>query len=52
MPTQRKWLILIGFDWSPRPGVVIAYRAGQIATGLTRACRERAGARIQEIRDR
>lgn len=49
MPTQRKWLILIGFDWSPRPGVVIAYRRGQIAKGLTRACIKRAGNRVKYL---
>ena len=52
MPVQRKWRILAAFDWSPRPGVVIAYRAGQIIAGLTRACRDKAGSRIEEIRDR
>lgn len=50
MPVQRRWLVLIGFDWSPRPSVVIAYRPGQVVHGLTRACRAVAGNRIQEIR--
>lgn len=52
MAEQRKWLVLEDFDWSPRRNVVMSFKAGQIRTGLTRACRDKAGDRIQEIRDR
>lgn len=51
MPRQRKWLVLAPFEWSPRPGVVMVFRAGDIRLGLTRACRAKAGDRITEIRD-
>lgn len=51
MPVQRRWLVLADFDWSPRPSVVMTFRAGQIRVGLTRACRAHAGSHIQEIRD-
>lgn len=50
MPKQRKWLILRGFEWSPRPGVIMVFKAGEIRSGLTRACRAKAGDRIREIR--
>lgn len=49
MPRQRKWLVLKDFDWSPRPSVVIAFKAGETRYGLTRACRYKAGDRIKEI---
>jgi len=52
MPMQRKWRVLASFDWSPRPNVIIAFKAGEVRLGLTRACLERAGDRVQEIRDR
>ena len=51
MPKQRKWRVLRGFEWSPRPGFIMVFLAGEIRTGLTRACRRKAGGRIQEIRD-
>lgn len=50
MPIQRRWLVLQDFEWIPRPGVIITFRAGQVCLGLTRACREKAGDRIREIR--
>lgn len=52
MPVQRQWRILRSFDWSPKSNIVIAFRAGEIRHGLTRACVAFAGSRIEEIRDR
>lgn len=52
MPKQRKWRILTSFEWSPRPNVIMTFRAGEVRSGLTRACRAKAGSRIEEIRDR
>ena len=52
MPKQRRWLVLADFEWSPRRGVIMSFKAGQIHPGLTRACRAKAGDRIKEIRDR
>lgn len=52
MPKQRKWLVLRDFDWSPRRNVVIAFKAGEVKIGLPKPCRDMAGDRIQEIRDR
>lgn len=51
MPKQRKWRILRGFEWMPKASVIMTFRAGEVHTGLTRSCRERAGDRIEEIRD-
>lgn len=51
MPVQRRWLVLAYFEWSPRPSVIMIFRPGEICTGLTRACRAKAGTRIEEIRD-
>lgn len=51
MPVQRCWLVLRAFEWSPRPNVIVSFRAGQECRGLTRACRAVAGDRIQEIRE-
>lgn len=51
MPKQRKWRVLQGFEWCPRPYVVIVFQVGEIRSGLTQACRRKAGDRIQEIRD-
>lgn len=52
MPRKRQWRILRYFEWSPKPNVVMTFRAGEIRSGLTRACVSHAGGRIQEIRDR
>lgn len=49
MPRQRQYLVLEDFDFSPRPGVVMAYRAGEVRKGLTRACLMKAGDKVQEI---
>lgn len=46
MPIQRQWLILRDFEWSPKPNVIIVYRAGQVRSGLTRACLQWAGDRV------
>lgn len=43
---------MVPFEWSPKPGVIMVFRTGDIHAGLTRACREKAGNRIHEIRDR
>ena len=51
MPRQRRWRILRDFEWSPRRNVVMVFRGGEIRSGLTRACVEKAGDRIEEIRD-
>ncbi|WP_164887554.1 hypothetical protein [Paenirhodobacter populi] len=51
MPVQRRWRVLAYFEWCPRPGVIMVFRPGEIRRGLTRACREKAGQRIEEIRD-
>lgn len=50
MPIQRRWLVLVGFEWSPRASVIMVFRTGEVRKGLTRACRAFAGDRIQEIR--
>jgi hypothetical protein len=50
MPVQRRWLVLAGFEWQPRAGVIMIFRPGEIRAGLTRACRKVAGDRIREIR--
>lgn len=50
MPVQRSWLVVTGFEWHPRPGVIMVFKAGQIRRGLTRACRKVAGDRIREIK--
>lgn len=51
MPRKKTWRILRSFDWSPKPGVVTAFRAGEVRSGLTQACIKQAGNRIEEIRD-
>lgn len=51
MPKQRKWLVLADFEWMPKANVIMTFKAGQIRSGLTRACIEKAGDRIEEIRD-
>ena len=49
MPRKREYLVLADFDFCPRPGVVMAFKAGRKVKGLTRACLEKAGDRVQEI---
>ncbi|MFH5773594.1 hypothetical protein ACHFJ0_05030 [Paracoccus sp. NGMCC 1.201697] len=51
MPRQRKWRVLRDFEWSPRRYVVMVFRRGEIRHGLTRACLQHAGDRVEEIRD-
>jgi hypothetical protein len=51
MPKQRKWVILRSFEWMPNPSIIMVFKAGEVHAGLTRACREKAGDRIKEIRD-
>ena len=51
MPRKRKWRVIQGFDWTPKPNVLMIFRRGEIHAGLTRACRAKAGDRIEEIRD-
>ena len=51
MPRKRMWRVLRGFEWCPKPNVVMLFRVGEVRTGLTRACIEHAGERIQEIKD-
>lgn len=51
MPVQTRWLVLADFEWCPSASVVVVFRAGEIRTGLTRACRLAAGDRIQKIGD-
>lgn len=51
MPKQRKWRVLRDFEWVPKCNVIMTFRAGEVHAGLTRSCREKAGDRIQEIRD-
>lgn len=51
MPVQRRWRVLAYFEWAPKPGVLFVFRPGEIRIGLTRACRAKAGGRIEEIRD-
>ncbi|UXU73824.1 hypothetical protein [Paracoccus sp. SMMA_5] len=51
MPRQRKWRVLRDFEWAPKPNVIMIFLAGEIHAGLTRACRDKAGDRIEEIRD-
>jgi hypothetical protein len=42
MPRQDKqFRVLRSFDFTPRPNVVRAFRAGTIVSGLTAACIER-----------
>lgn len=50
MPKQRKWRVLRDFEWVPKPNVIMVFRRGEIHAGLTRACRYKAGDRIEEIR--
>lgn len=50
MPRQRAWRILRGFEFHPRRGVIMVFRAGEVRHGLTRACVDFAGDRIEEIR--
>lgn len=38
MPRKKEYLVLRSFDWSPRPNVVQAYKAGKVVSGLTRTC--------------
>lgn len=52
MPRQRKWRVLRSFEWAPKRNIIMIYRAGEVHAGLTRACRAKAGDRIEEIRDR
>lgn len=51
MPTQRLWRVLQDFEWAPKANVLMVFRRGEIHAGLTRACRAKAGDRIEEIRD-
>lgn len=51
MPKQRKWRILADFEWVAKPNVIMIFRAGEIRASLTRACREKAGGRIEEVRE-
>ncbi len=42
MPRQiKRYLVLRDFDFSPRPNVIRVFKAGQIRSGLTRACIKR-----------
>lgn len=39
MPTKsRQWRVVKRFDFRPRPGVVMAFKEGEVRRGLTRAC--------------
>lgn len=49
MPRKREWRILRSFDWAPKNNLVMAFRAGEIRSGLTQACIEAAGDSIEEI---
>lgn len=51
MPKQRKWRVLRDFEWMPRFNVIMIFRAGEVHAGLPRACRNKAGDSIEEIRD-
>ena len=51
MPKQRKWRVLRDFEWMPRSNVIMIFRAGEVHAGLPRACRNKAGDSIEEIRD-
>lgn len=51
MPRQRCWLVIEYFEFMPRPSVVMVFRPGDVRCGLTRACREKAGDRIREVRE-
>lgn len=51
MPKQRKWRVLRNFEWMPSANIIMTFRAGEVHTGLPRACREKAAGRIEEIRD-
>lgn len=51
MPKQRNWRVLEYFEWMPKSNIVMVFQPGDIRTGLTRACVEKAGDRIEEIRD-
>lgn len=52
MPRQRMWRVLQDFEFMPRRGVIMVFRAGETRHGLTRACIDAAGDRIEEIRSR
>lgn len=49
MPRQRKYRILEDFDYSPRSNVVMAFKAGDVKTGLTKDCLLKAGCKVEEI---
>jgi len=38
MPVQKEFLVLRSFDWTPRPNVIRAFKAGTTVRGLTAAC--------------
>jgi hypothetical protein len=46
------WRVLRDFEFMPRRGVIMVFRAGEVRQGLTRACIAVAGDRVEEIRSR
>jgi hypothetical protein len=38
MPKQKVWIVTGDFDFVPRPGVVMTFKAGQERRGLPRQC--------------